>query len=114
MFKQNKRGKEGTEYPCCSTMRAESDAAESTALRAAGADATCVNRRGTTGDPSRLIRLPLRSPNEFMVIEEEATALLVLSLSLFIAPPRTIESDRPSLQEANVILELRAEGHWKN
>lgn len=72
-------------------MRAGSDAVESAMLHAAGADAAVVNRTGSTGDPARLIRLPPSPPNEFTVIEYEATALLSLSLSLLIALPCTIQ-----------------------
>lgn len=60
-------------------------------LHAAGADAAVVNRAGSTGDPARLIRLPPFPPNEFPVIEYEATALFSLSLSLLIALPYTIQ-----------------------
>lgn len=67
-------------------MRAGTDAVEIAMLRAAGADAAVVNRTGSTGDPVRLIRLPPRPPNEFTVIEDEATALLSLSMSLLVCP----------------------------
>ncbi|KAM3603615.1 uncharacterized protein V6R79_025902 [Siganus canaliculatus] len=60
-------------------------AAQSAMLHAAGADAAAVNGTESTGDPARLIRLPLSPPNESPVIEYRATALRCSSLSLLIA-----------------------------